>query len=71
MLEWLTQLGDFILMVVNFVVMFLTSTVNFLLKIPRWLTFLQLGTTALPGIIAPFALTGIMLTAILLIIGRH
>lgn len=71
MLSWLSQLGNFILTVVNFVVMFLTSTVNFLLMIPRWLTFLQLGTTALPGVIAPFALTGIFLTVILLIMGRN
>ncbi len=71
MLEWLSQIGDFLLLIVNVVITFLSSTVKLLTMIPQWLSFLHLGTASLPGIIAPFIICGITLTAVLLILGRH
>lgn len=71
MLEWLSQIGDFLLLIVNVVIMVVSSTLKFLLMIPQWLTFLHLGTAMLPGIIVPFVVAGISLTVVLLILGRN
>lgn len=71
MLEWLSQIGDFLLMAVDLVIMFIKSTVQFFMMLPEWLTFLQAGVLFIPGILAPFAILGVLISVIFLIVGRN
>lgn len=71
MLAWLSQIGNFLLMIVDLVIMSVKSIVQFFAMLPEWLAFLQGGILFIPGILAPFALLGILISVIFLIVGRN
>lgn len=71
MLAWLSQIGNFLLMIVDLVIMSVKSIVQFFTMLPEWLAFLHGGILFIPGILAPFALLGILISVIFLIVGRN
>lgn len=71
MFDWLLQIADFLKMVVNIVLMLLSSIVQFFAMLPSWITFLHTGVLLVPSILAPFILLGISLSVVLLIVGRN
>ena len=71
MLEWLSQIGDSLLLVWNIVKSLFFSVVKFISMIPDCLAFLHTSVFLLPGILVPFIILGITISVLFLVIGRN
>lgn len=70
MLDWLNQIASFLMMIVNGVIMVIKSMFEFITMVPAWVTLLTGLETNLPSVIAPFIIFGILVSTLLLILGR-
>lgn len=71
MLDWLSQIGDFIGLIIDVIIMVVQSTVKFFELLPDWFIFLNTSVFLLPGILVPFVTLGIVVSVVLLIVGRN
>lgn len=71
MLEWLTQFGDFLSLVVNGMISVIRSFFTFLGMLPQWTTYLSAAASYAPSVLNTFIVAGIFISIILLIVGRN
>lgn len=71
MLGFLTQIVDFIKLIVSVVINLFESLIFLILEIPRWLTWVISMTAFLPAEIIAFLIFGVLVSVLLLIVGRN
>lgn len=71
MLEWLSQIGEYLEVFINVALMFFGSILQFFEMLPSWFIFYQASLSFLPGILVPFIILGMSVSIIFLIIGRN
>ena len=67
----LAEIVDFIGSIVGLVSSMVSSLLQFFVMIPQWLGMLGTSVALIPGILFPFAMLGIFITLLLLIMGRN
>lgn len=71
MLGFLTQIVDFFKLIVSVVINLFHSLIFLILEIPRWLTWTISMTAYLPNQIIAFLIFGVLVSVLLLIVGRN
>ena len=70
MLDFFAQFSDAFTVLFHMLGSFLQSFIDFLQRLPVWLSFLQTSVFYLPHLVAPFILAGLFLTVLFFILGR-
>lgn len=71
MLGFLTQIVDFFKLLVSVIVNLFESLIFLILEIPRWLTWTISMTVYLPSQVIAFLIFGVLVSVLLLIVGRN
>ena len=71
MLEFISQIVDFVLVALKMVLNFLRSLVQIVMMIPQWLGFIGDMIGMLPSVLVAFAMLGILISVMLFVAGRN
>lgn len=71
MLEFLSGIADTLTLIVELIIIVITSMVKFVMMIPQWLAFLTTSFLYIPGIILPFVMFALIVTIIFFLIGKQ
>lgn len=71
MFDFLSQIVDFLRMVVGLLVNLVSAVADFMVMIPKYIAFINVSTGYLPSVCLSFILFGFFVSLLLLIIGRN
>lgn len=67
----LAEILEFLEAVGGFIISTLQAILEFLVMIPQWIAMLGTAVAFIPGILLPFAMLGMFITILLLLMGRN
>lgn len=67
----LAEILEFLEAVGGFIISTLQAILEFLVMIPQWIAMLGTSVAFIPGILLPFAMLGMFITILLLLMGRN
>lgn len=71
MLDFLSSIGDTLLLVVNVVISFFSGLITVVTMVPRFISLLAIYTASLPSYVVPFITAGILLSVVYMLVGRN
>ena len=70
-LDFLSSIGDTLLLIINVVISFFSGLITVVTMIPRFVSLLTIYIASLPSYVVPFITAGILLSVVYLLVGRN